>query len=130
MAKKGRPSKFTKALGERICEAMVTRNELDQPQSLRDVCKQPGMPAESTVYAWLLRHTAFQEMYVRARETIAEMNANDIVCISDTDPDPQSARVRIEARKWFASKIAPKKYGEKLALTDADGGVLQVKVVA
>ncbi|WP_162303648.1 hypothetical protein [Hymenobacter sediminis] len=34
--------------------------------------------------------------------------------------------MRIDARKWYASKVLPKKYGEKLALTDGDGKPLPV----
>jgi hypothetical protein len=34
------------------------------------------------------------------------------------------ARLRIDARKWLASKLAPKKYGDKLAaeVSGPDGG--------
>ena len=34
--------------------------------------------------------------------------------IADTDPDPNRARVRIDARKWWAAKVNPKKYGERV----------------
>jgi len=34
-------------------------------------------------------------------------------------------RLRVDARKWYLSKVAPKKYGEKVALTDGDGKPLQ-----
>ena len=37
-------------------------------------------------------------------------------------------RLRVDARKWLASKMAPKKYGDKLQteLTGANGGSIQV----
>ena len=35
--------------------------------------------------------------------------------------DPQAARVRIDAYKWRASKLAPKRYGEKLDLSSSEG---------
>jgi hypothetical protein len=31
--------------------------------------------------------------------------------------DAQMARVEIDARKWFASKFLPKRYGDKLDMT-------------
>jgi membrane protein implicated in regulation of membrane protease activity len=39
----------------------------------------------------------------------------------------QRSRVRIDARKWKASKLAPKKYGEKIQHAGHDGGALTVR---
>ena len=30
------------------------------------------------------------------------------------------SRLRVDARKWLAAKLAPKKYGEKIAVGGAD----------
>jgi hypothetical protein len=54
--------------------------------------------------------------YARAQEVRGELQADEIIEISDTEPDPQKARNRIEARKWYASKMQPKKYGERIDL--------------
>jgi len=56
--------------------------------------------------------------------------AEDIVEISDdkTD-DPQSRRVRVDARKWLLSKMRPEKYSDRLAITGAkDAEPLKVLV--
>jgi hypothetical protein len=37
-------------------------------------------------------------------------------------------RMRMDARKWLTSKIAPKHYGEKLELQGAGGGPVEVSV--
>ena len=62
-----------------------------------------------------------------AEETleIADDGKNDWML--DNDPDNpgyklngehvQRSRLRVDARKWFASKVAPKKYGEKVEQT-------------
>lgn len=105
---------YSKELAELICEKMLERDEDDNTRSLRAVCREAGMPKEATVYQWLNLHKEFAEMYARTRETLAEMNAIDIIEIADTDRNYQRARNRIDARKWWASKVAPKKYGEKL----------------
>jgi hypothetical protein len=42
--------------------------------------------------------------------------------------DWQVRKLRIETMKWRASKLAPKRYGDKLALAGPDGGPLQVVV--
>lgn len=52
--------------------------------------------------------------YSRAREIKAEIHVGQIIDIADNDPDPNSARVRIDARKWYASKIVPKQYGDRV----------------
>lgn len=41
--------------------------------------------------------------------------------------DPQAARVIIWSKQWRASKLAPKKYGDKAALelTGKDGGAIE-----
>jgi hypothetical protein len=41
----------------------------------------------------------------------------------------QRSRLRVDARKWFAAKVAPKKYGEKVQqeLSGPDGGPIQTK---
>ena len=54
------------------------------------------------------------DQYARARELQAQHYANEIVEIADTDTDANRARVRIDARKWVACKLLPKKYGEKI----------------
>lgn len=81
--------------------------------ALKEICLIAGMPTRSTAYKWLAQHTEFSDMYARAREERADLIADEIVTIADTDPDPQIARVRIDARKWWAAKVNPKKYGEK-----------------
>ncbi len=58
--------------------------------------------------------------YARAREEQADFYADEIVTIADTEPDAATARVRVDARKWVASKLKPKRYGDKLALGGAD----------
>ena len=68
-------------------------------------------------------------MYARAREAQADKMAEDILSIADdgtrdtyidaegnerTDQDVIArSRLRVDARKWLASKMAPKKYGDK-----------------
>jgi len=112
---------------------------LSEGMSLRQILKADTtgvLPAQSTVYDWLLRQPAFAEQYARAREEQADTNADEILEIADEMPPKftdDKGRVyldqtyilwqkqRIEARKWTAMKLKPKKYGDKLALGgDAD----------
>lgn len=92
------------------------------------------MPSKSVVMAWLWdgKHKEFQDRYALAREQQAETLADEIVDISDENPISErydkegnsvgtmvdSAginrnRLRVDARKWVAAKLLPKRYGEK-----------------
>lgn len=88
------------------------------------------MPSITTVMKWLAENEKFAEQYARARLAQQDTYADEITFIADTEPDPKRARVRIDARKWHASKLAPKKYGDKITqeLTGEDGGALQIVV--
>lgn len=104
----GRPRfEYTQQWGDLICEALV------EGRSLRSICADDGMPSIPTVMKWLAEHEAFANQYARAREMQQDTYADEITFIADTEPDPQRARVRIDARKWHASKLAPKKYGDR-----------------
>lgn len=59
---------------------------------------------------------SLKEEYERARVCVVEFHVQELVDISDNDPDPQRARNRIDVRKWLASKLASSQYGDKLEL--------------
>lgn len=45
----------------------------------------------------------------------------------DKDLDPNHKRIMVDTRKWLASKLKPKRYGDKLALGgDEDASPIQV----
>jgi hypothetical protein len=69
------------------------------------------MPGFATVKRWLSENADFQAQYARAREEQADFYADEIIQIADTCTDTNKARLQIDARKWKASKLAPKKYG-------------------
>jgi len=121
---KGRPPLYSKDLAAEICALMITRKEDGNPMSLRDICKLDGMPAEGTVYRWIGENPDFGEMYAHAREERSHLMAEDTIHIADTEPDPHKARVRIDARKWYAAKLNRKDYGDSLDL----GGSLAMKL--
>ena len=57
-------------------------------------------------------------MYARARVERADLLAEEILEIADTPCTNQvevaQQRNRLDTRKWLASKLAPKKYGDRL----------------
>lgn len=125
-----RPSKLSQPLCDAICDRIA------DGESLRKICDADDMPNKATVFRWLADNPAFSDQYARARESQADTMADDILTIADdglndsyvddngnkrTDQDVIArSRLRVEARKWLASKMAPKKYGDKLAIGGAD----------
>jgi hypothetical protein len=108
-----------------ICERMA------EGKSLRQICAEEGMPSKTLVMRWLNvpGNGAFVDHYARAREALADAYAEQIIEIVDSkDEDANSRRVRMDARKWVASKLAPKKYGEKIGHEHAgiDGGPILI----
>lgn len=117
--KLGRPTDYTKDMADNICE------KISGGLSLRAICAEPGMPARGTVYRWLIENADFQDQYARAREKQADYFAEEIIEIADSAEAESAAvskaKLQIDARKWAASKIAPKKYGDKTELDVKSG---------
>jgi hypothetical protein len=114
------------ALGvEAVCARIADCESL---QSIAD-----SIPcAKGRLIVWLAQ---YPDQYARAREAQADKFAEEILQIADdgsndtyetengtaTNHDVIArSKLRVDARKWLASKMAPKKYGEKLAVGGAD----------
>lgn len=143
MAERGRPTDFSAEVASAIC------SELAKGRSLRDVCADEAMPAESTVRAWALEdRDGFSAQYARAREIGYHSMADELMEIADDARNDwmerrgeddagwqangehiQRSRLRVDTRKWMLSKALPKLYGDKVALTDGDGGPFTINVV-
>lgn len=122
----GRPSMFTPQLAEDICVRLM------QGESLRSICRDDAMPALGTVCRWLAQDLqGFRDQYARAREVQADVLADETQDIADDGRNDwmerngqdspgwqlngehvQRSRLRIDQRKWHASKLAPKRFGE------------------
>lgn len=113
---------FRQDVADEICERLA------RGDSLRKICgadRDDFIPGATTVFKWLDEHEAFAKQYARARELQAEFYADEIVAIADAPNattnaagevemrDPARDRLRVETRKWVASKLLPKKYGDR-----------------
>ncbi len=141
----GRPSDYTEDMAIEICARLASG------ESLVRMCKADDMPSVSTVYRWIQAHEEFRDNYTRAREDQADTLADEILDIANTpvvgvktktnekgevettEGDMiEHRRLQVDARKWIAAKLKPKKYGDKqqTEVTGADGGPLQITEVA
>jgi hypothetical protein len=135
----GRPSLYSPELAAEIC------TRLSRGEALRKMCLDDHMPDESTVYDWLFSSKTgdFPKLYALARERQTEFWAEECIQIADeTERDTitktgrngeeyesqnsewiNRSRLRVDTRKWLMSKLAPKKYGEKIQqeITGKDG---------
>ena len=131
----GRPAIFTQELADSFCEQIATTSK-----SLRTICAMDGMPSVITVLKWIRENTnGFSAQYARAKEEQADMLIEDMLEIADDGTNDlmtitkggisyqvenkevtNRSRLRVETRKWIASKLKPKKYGDKLDVT-SDG---------
>lgn len=125
-ARKGRPSSYTQAVADDICVRLA------EGEPITRICRDPNMPDLKTVYLWLRSFPEFLQQYARAREDQADTYAADTIAIADQakPEEAQVARLRIDARKWYAGKIRPKVYGERIQqeVTGADGGPVETSL--
>lgn len=121
--KLGAPTKKTPAICAQICEGIATG------KSARAMCLETGI-SQFSLWKWLDEDENFSKQYARAKEQCADYIAAEILEISDhaegdkyiddngrlqTDHEAiNRSRLRVDARKWYASKLAPKKYGDKV----------------
>ena len=85
--------------------------------TLKEVCETNDLP-KTTVLRWI--STEYLDQYACALRARADMQAEEIIEIADkkytTNEELTAAKMRIDARKWLMSKMAPKKYGDKVEL--------------
>lgn len=133
----GRPTKYSQEVIEKLCYLIATSSK-----GLRTICDEnEDLPTFKTVFNWLndIDKKDFLQSYARAKEQQADFISDEIVQIADsvmentertefmggdgsytsatTKDNVQRSRLMIDARKWQASKLAPKKYGDKIDVT-------------
>lgn len=122
----GRPSKYTKELGDNVCEGIANG------WSIRSVCDKEDMPALTTVFKWIREIPEFTQQYAKAteerseahNESLLEMGDEAIEKAQNVDPKASGAvvqayKLKADNFKWSMSKMKPKKYGDKVDVTSA-----------
>lgn len=108
---KGRSRAETEELAARILGGIA------EGKSLRALLREPGTCSMRTFFMWLRADRDLHALYVRAREAQAEGYADEIADIADQAAGldaagVNAARLRVDARKWIAAKLLPRKYGD------------------
>jgi hypothetical protein len=105
-------------------------------ESLNKICSTDDMPTRKCFFDWVAKDPTIRDRYDIAISMRADHMAEEILDIADdgrndtytddegevrTDHDVIArSRLRVDARKWLASKMAPKKYGDKVAIGGSD----------
>lgn len=120
MAKPGRPTTYNEHIAKEICDAIAS-SEL----GLMHLCnKNPHWPNRSTIFLWRRTHKEFAIMYDQAKEDQTEVVVEYMQELMDephkyiddngiNKVDIQLLRLKVDAIKWQASKLKPKKFGEQ-----------------
>ncbi len=147
----GRPTNYSDHLAYKICELIANGT------SLNDICKTDGYPGITTVIEWLAKSVIFSALYEKAREARAEKMVYETIDIADDGRNDfmqklkdngeltgiqlnaehiQRSKLRIETRKWLASRFNRKMYGDhtvtelkgKVSLNDMSDDELDRKI--
>lgn len=137
-------TKYSQKTASTICDRIA------EGQSLRSICRDADMPDKATVFRWLAAREDFATQYAHARDAQADALVDEMLDIADDGSNDwmeqrgrdgevtgwkengeslKRSALRLSTRQWIAEKLKPKKYGNKVALTDADGGPLTVNVI-
>lgn len=127
----GRPTKYTPEVAHEICSRLAAG------ESLLQITKDDHLPCKATIFNWLFddQHQDFLDNYEKARSMQAESFAEELMDIADDGRNDwmekynkdgefegyiingehiQRSRLRVDARKWIASRLLPKRYGDRV----------------
>lgn len=113
--------KYSKKIAEKVLTRMMAG------ESVNSICKDTDMPSRKSIYLWIVRHEEFAEQYERAQFIQAMGYVDEIIDIADNGSNDwmenndennpgwryngehvQRSRLRVDSRKWIASKMLPK----------------------
>ena len=123
----GRPTAYAAKLGQAIAERLAGG------EPLVSICTDASMPDRVTVWRWQLQHPEFCNMIIAAREWGADALGEEVLTIADhVAGDVGRDKLRCTARMWLVSKIAPRRYGERISqeISGPDGGPVPVAMLS
>jgi hypothetical protein len=105
-------------------------------EGIATICRDASMPSKAIVFRWLAANEAFRQAYKVAAELRGEHIFEEALEIANQQPPRvivqtgenttesrvdagavQHAKLKIDTLKWAASKLNPKRYGDKIDVT-------------
>lgn len=112
-------------------EAVMAK--MEEGESLRAACRLHNVPPTNFLRA-VDKDTTLQEQYARARARLLDVQAEELEDIGERAANAETAvevaglKLLSDNRKWLLSKLAPRKYGDKVQqeVSGPNGGPVQV----
>ena len=132
----GRPTDYNNDLARDICDTIASTSK-----GIKRLCGENAhWPHKDTIFTWLKNYPDFSDQYAQAKRCQIETFIDEILEIADdtshdhvineqgnTVCDSEfiaRSRLRIDTRKWLASKLVPKVYGVHHKDADVPGSTL------
>jgi hypothetical protein len=110
---------WTAAITDRICEL------IESGKSINSFAGKKGMPSAPSIYRRMAKDADFARCIARAREAQQEAEMERCIELADsaTPENWQVIKLQIWARQWRASRMLPKKWGDRasMEISGADG---------
>lgn len=116
-------ARYSIEVADRICK------RISQGEAVIAICRDADMPSEHCFYEWVRGDKdGLATKYAHAREIQAEVWAERAIAEAKNAADAGLGRLSFDAVRWYVSKIAPKRFGEKIQQehTGADGGPIKI----
>lgn len=130
---------YTDDLAREICETIAS-----QGKGLKRLCKENShWPSYDTIYKWMRKHPIFADLYAYAKKEqvtclvdeildIADDGSQDELIDEDGNARPNNefinrSRIRIDTRKWIATKLVPRLYGDNSGMRELYEEIAELK---
>ena len=132
----GRPVEFP-------IESPVWQRIIDEVaggKSLSGALRLEGMPSYGLAKLMIRTNPEYKEAYEKAVEDRADRLAEEIVELADSEPPEglegtamsawvNQKRLQVDARKWVASKLKPRTYGDRLDVSVSDNRISVIQAL-
>ena len=118
---------WTAETTNQICEL------IERGKSINSFAGKKGIPSAPSIYRHMARDAEFAGMIAIARQAQQEHEMEKCIELADsaTPEDWQVKRLQIWARQWRASRMIPKKWGDKITqeITGRDGAPIATQQI-
>lgn len=116
---KGKPAQEKQPVIDAVLSSMR------EGESMSKACELAGVK-RGTFFDWIDADPALADIYASARARLLDIQAEQLEEIGERAERAETAvevaglRLLSDNRKWLLSKLAPRKYGDKIAIGGAD----------
>jgi hypothetical protein len=119
---------WTAAITDRICEL------IESGKSINSFAGKKGMPSAPSIYRRMVKDPEFAALIQTARAAQQEGEMDKCIQLADsaTPETVHVIRLQIWARQWRASRLFPKRWGDKasMEITGRDGAPISTQQIA